>query len=153
MAQKLIVSTPTGSKVELDLVYDPCPVHVCDHGLEASLVLLDMKDFDVILGMDWLSTYGANLICAERKVLFKPAKGGEFVFKDTEAKVRPLEELCVVKDFQEDLTWLPPDHETEFMIDLIPGAAPISKAPYRMAPTELKELQEQLNELLKKGFI
>ncbi|XP_043717517.1 uncharacterized protein LOC122665432 [Telopea speciosissima] len=137
MAQKLIVSTLTSSKVELDSVYDPCPVRVCDYGLKASFVLLDMKDFNVILGMDWLSTHRASLICLERKVLFKPVE-------DTEAKVRPLEELCVVKDFSdvflEDLKWLPPDPETEFMIDLILGVAPVSKAPYRMAPTELKEL-------------
>ena len=48
---------------------------------------------------------------------------------------------------------MPPDREIEFSIDLLPGTAPISKAPYRMAPTELKELKEQLVELLDKGFI
>ena len=48
---------------------------------------------------------------------------------------------------------MPPNREIEFSIDLLPGAAPISRAPYRMAPTELKELKEQLVELLDKGFI
>ena len=48
---------------------------------------------------------------------------------------------------------MPPDREIEFSIDLLPGTAPISKAPYRMAPTELKELKEQLVELLDKRFI
>ncbi|KAF5785586.1 putative nucleotidyltransferase, Ribonuclease H [Helianthus annuus] len=51
------------------------------------------------------------------------------------------------------LSGLPPDREVEFTIDLIPGAEPISKAPYRMAPLELKELKEQLQELLELGFI
>ena len=55
--------------------------------------------------------------------------------------------------FPDDLPGLPPDHEIEFSIDLLLGTAPISKAPYRMAPTELKELKEQLVELLDKGFI
>ena len=55
--------------------------------------------------------------------------------------------------FLEDLPGLPPDREIEFVIDLIPGTAPISKAPYRMAPSELKELKVQLQELLDKGFI
>ena len=55
--------------------------------------------------------------------------------------------------FPDDLHELPPDHEIEFSIDLLPGTAPISKAPYRMAPTELKEFKEQLVELLDKGFI
>ena len=48
---------------------------------------------------------------------------------------------------------LAPDREIEFNIDLLPGTNPISIAPYRMAPTKLKELKEQLQELLDKGFI
>ena len=55
--------------------------------------------------------------------------------------------------FLDNLLGLPPDHEIEFSIDLLPGTTPISKAPYRMAPTELKELKEQLVEMLDKGFI
>ncbi|KAI3676199.1 hypothetical protein L1987_85800 [Smallanthus sonchifolius] len=55
--------------------------------------------------------------------------------------------------FPNELPGLPPDREVEFTIDLIPGAEPISKAPYRMAPLELKELKEQLQELLNLGFI
>ena len=48
---------------------------------------------------------------------------------------------------------LPFDREIEFAIDLVPGTTPISMAPYRMAPAELKELKLQLQELLEKGFI
>ena len=48
---------------------------------------------------------------------------------------------------------LPPDGEIEFYIDVVPGTDPISMPPYRMAPAELKELNEQLKELLDKGFI
>ena len=55
--------------------------------------------------------------------------------------------------FQEDLPGLPPDREIDFVIDVLPGTAPISKAPYRMAPLELKELKIHLQELLDKGFI
>ena len=55
--------------------------------------------------------------------------------------------------FPEDLPGLPPDREVEFSIDLIPGTAPVSKAPYRLAPAELKELKTQLEELIEKGFI
>ena len=55
--------------------------------------------------------------------------------------------------FSEDLPGLPLDREVEFIIDLVPSIGPISKAPYRMAPTELKELKEQLQDLLDKGFI
>ena len=68
-----------------------------------------------------------------------------------------LDDIPVVKEFldvfPEDLPWIPLDREIEFSIDLLPRTSPILKAPYRMAPTELKELKEQLQELLDKGFI
>lgn len=55
--------------------------------------------------------------------------------------------------FPEEVSGLPPERELEFAIDLVPGAAPVSKAPYRLAPAEMKELKEQLQDLLDKGFI
>ena len=55
--------------------------------------------------------------------------------------------------FPEDLSGLPPDRQVEFKIDLVPGAAPIARAPYRLAPAEMKEMMSQLQELLDKGFI
>ena len=55
--------------------------------------------------------------------------------------------------FPDDIAGLPPEREVEFTIDLIPGTEPISIPPYRMAPTELRELKAQLEELLSKGFI
>ncbi|GKD93226.1 zinc finger, CCHC-type, retrotransposon gag domain protein [Tanacetum coccineum] len=54
---------------------------------------------------------------------------------------------------REELPGIPPIRDVEFNIELIPGAEPISKAPYRMAPIELKELKDQLQELLERGFI
>ncbi|GKC61772.1 hypothetical protein Tco_1089370, partial [Tanacetum coccineum] len=55
--------------------------------------------------------------------------------------------------FPEDLSGLPPTRQVEFQIDLIPGAAPVARAPYRLEPSEMKELSEQLKELSDKGFI
>ncbi|GKC00798.1 putative reverse transcriptase domain-containing protein [Tanacetum coccineum] len=55
--------------------------------------------------------------------------------------------------FPEDLPGLPPARPVEFQIDLIPGAAPVARAPYRLAPSEMKELSEQLQELSDKGFM
>ncbi|GJX11123.1 hypothetical protein Tco_0200982 [Tanacetum coccineum] len=49
--------------------------------------------------------------------------------------------------FPEDLTGLPPSREVEFCIDLIPGAMPVAKLPYHLAPTEMQELSNQLKEL------
>ena len=68
-----------------------------------------------------------------------------------------LEDIHIVRDypdvFPEDLPGLPLEREVEFTIDLASGTTPISKAPYRMAPLELKELKIQLQELLDKIFI
>ncbi|KAJ9548163.1 LOW QUALITY PROTEIN: hypothetical protein OSB04_020706 [Centaurea solstitialis] len=68
-----------------------------------------------------------------------------------------VKDVEVVRDypevFPEDLVNLPPDREIEFRIDLVPGATPIAKSPYRLAPSELKEMLAQLQELLDKGFI
>ncbi|GJU55602.1 putative reverse transcriptase domain-containing protein, partial [Tanacetum coccineum] len=55
--------------------------------------------------------------------------------------------------FLEDLSGIPPTRQVEFRIDLVPSATPVARAPYRLAPSEMKELAEQLQELMDKGFI
>ena len=55
--------------------------------------------------------------------------------------------------FPEELLGLPPERGVDLSVEILPGTTPISRAPYRMAPTELKELKIQLHELLDKGFI
>ena len=76
---------------------------------------------------------------------------------DTKASEVKLKDIPVIREFPDvfpkELLGLLPDREVEFSIDLLPGTGPISKAPYRMAPTELRELKVQLQELLDKGFI
>ncbi|GKE62138.1 putative reverse transcriptase domain-containing protein [Tanacetum coccineum] len=68
-----------------------------------------------------------------------------------------LEDIPVVREFPEvfpeDLPGLPPVHQVEFKIDLIPGAVPVARAPYRLAPSEMQELSNQLQELAGRGFI
>ncbi|KAG8472899.1 hypothetical protein CXB51_034781 [Gossypium anomalum] len=74
--------------------------------------------------------------------------------KEVEKKVESVPVVCEFADvFPEELPGLPPVREVEFGIDLIPGTAPISIAPYRMALAELKELKSQLQELTDKGFV
>nr|GEV60192.1 putative reverse transcriptase domain-containing protein [Tanacetum cinerariifolium] len=68
-----------------------------------------------------------------------------------------IKDIPVVKEFpdffSEDLPGLPLIHQVEFQIDLIPGAAPVARAPYRLAPSEMQELSNQLQELIDRGFI
>ncbi|GKG02496.1 hypothetical protein Tco_0310132, partial [Tanacetum coccineum] len=55
--------------------------------------------------------------------------------------------------FPEDLPGVPPTRQVEFQINLVPGAAPVARVPYRLTPSEMKELSDQLQELSNKGFI
>ncbi|GJU60900.1 putative reverse transcriptase domain-containing protein [Tanacetum coccineum] len=70
---------------------------------------------------------------------------------------KQLEDVPIARDFfevfPEDLSGLPPTRHVEFQINLVPGAAPVARAPYQLAPSEMKELSEQLQELSDKGFI
>ncbi|GJV15222.1 hypothetical protein Tco_1360545 [Tanacetum coccineum] len=74
-----------------------------------------------------------------------------------ESEGKRLEDVPIVRDFPEvfpeDLSGIPPARQVEFQIDLVPGVAPVAQAPYRLAPSEMKELAEQLQELSDKGFI
>nr|GEV91297.1 putative reverse transcriptase domain-containing protein [Tanacetum cinerariifolium] len=77
--------------------------------------------------------------------------------KETEdkSKEKRLEDVPIVQDFPkvflEDLSGIPPTRQVEFQIDLVP--VPVARAPYRLAPSEMKELSDQLKELAEKGFI
>ncbi|GKF41495.1 hypothetical protein Tco_0124837 [Tanacetum coccineum] len=76
---------------------------------------------------------------------------------EKEKSEKHLEDVSVIRDFLEvfpdDLPGLPPSRQVEFKIDIVPGAAPVACAPYRLAPSEMKELSKQLKEFLEKGFI
>ena len=136
---------------------------------DADLFILPMKDIDVILGMNWLEANGALIDCVNKTVSLKSPDGSRMIYqgdKHTQIEVElqlnsmkevKLEDIPVVNEFQDvfpaELPGMPPDREIEFTIDLIPGTAPIAKAPYKMGPKELKELKEQLDDLEQKGFI
>ncbi|KAI3665770.1 hypothetical protein L6452_44401 [Arctium lappa] len=101
-----------------------------------------------------------NTIISSLKARKKLAKGCESYLAyvvDAKLEKKMLEEVEVVCDypdvFPDDLPGLPPERQVEFHIDLTPGAAPIARAPYRLAPTEMREMMTQLQELLEKGFI
>nr|GEY10438.1 putative reverse transcriptase domain-containing protein [Tanacetum cinerariifolium] len=76
---------------------------------------------------------------------------------EDKSEKKRLEDVPIVRDFPEvfpgDLPGLPPIRPMEFQIDLVPGAAPVARAPYQLAPSKMKELAEQLKELSDKGFI
>ncbi|GKB33507.1 putative reverse transcriptase domain-containing protein [Tanacetum coccineum] len=119
---------------------------------------IKLGSFDVVIGMDWLSKYHARIICDE-KVVHIPIKGETLIIRVMEKKSdeKRLEDIPVVREFLEvfpkDLPGLPPVRQVEFQIDLIPGTTPVARAPYRLAPSEMQELSNQLQELADRGFI
>nr|GEX06008.1 putative reverse transcriptase domain-containing protein [Tanacetum cinerariifolium] len=76
---------------------------------------------------------------------------------EDKSKGKRLEDVPIIREFPKvflkDLPGIPPTRQVEFRIDLVPGAAPVAWAPYRLAPSEMKELADQLQELTDKGFI
>ncbi|GJW65303.1 putative reverse transcriptase domain-containing protein [Tanacetum coccineum] len=125
---------------------------------EIDLMPIKLGSFDVVIGMDWLSKYHARIICDE-KVIHIPINGETLIIRVMEKKSdeKRLEDILVVREFLEvfpkDLPGLPPIRQVEFQIDLIPGATPVARAPYRLAPSEMQELSNQLQELADRGFI
>nr|GEU53940.1 putative reverse transcriptase domain-containing protein [Tanacetum cinerariifolium] len=105
--------------------------------------------FDVIIGMDWLREYHAVIVC-EEKITRVPFRNETLIFQGK----RNDQDVPIVRDFPEvfleDLPDIPPARLVEFQIDLVPGAAPIARAPYQLAAAEMKELADQLSD---KGFI
>ncbi|GJT93579.1 putative reverse transcriptase domain-containing protein [Tanacetum coccineum] len=77
--------------------------------------------------------------------------------KENKSKEKQMKDVPVIRDFPEvfpeEFPRLPPPRKVEFRIDLVPGVAPVARAPYRLAPSEMRELSVQLQELLEKGFI
>ncbi|GKC23768.1 putative reverse transcriptase domain-containing protein, partial [Tanacetum coccineum] len=118
--------------IRLNTMLRGCTLNILNHPFNIDLMPVELGSFDAIIGMDWLET------------------------KDKSEKKR-LEDVPIVRDFPnvfpEDLPGLPPTRQVEFQIDLILAAAPVARAPYRLAPSGMKELLEQLKELSDKGFI
>nr|GEZ20151.1 putative reverse transcriptase domain-containing protein [Tanacetum cinerariifolium] len=109
--------------------------------------------------MDWLSKYHAKILCDEKGVHI-PIDGETLIIRVMEKKKseeKRIEDILVVREFPdvfpEDLPGLPPVRQVEFQIDLILRAAPVARAPYRLAPSEMQELSNQLQELIDQGFI
>ncbi|GKD00495.1 hypothetical protein Tco_1170769 [Tanacetum coccineum] len=113
-----------------------------------------------LVGMDWLSRYDAAILCGEKKARKYIENGCELFLAQvtgTVSKEKRFKDVPVIRDslkvFPKELPGLLPPRQVEFCIDLIPGAAPVARAPYRLAPSEMKVLSKQPPALLEKGFI
>ncbi|GJY26176.1 putative reverse transcriptase domain-containing protein [Tanacetum coccineum] len=136
-----------GNLVSTNTVIQGAILTLLNQPFKIDLMPIKLGSFDVVIGMDWLSKYHARIICDE-KVVHIPIDGETLIIREDIPVVREFPEV-----FPEDLPGLPPVRQVEFQIDLIPGATPVARAPYRLAPSEMQELSNQLQELADRGFI
>ncbi|GJW91083.1 reverse transcriptase domain-containing protein [Tanacetum coccineum] len=145
------IEMANGNLVGTNTVIQGCTLILLNQPFEIDLMPIKLGSFDVVIGMDWLSKYHARIICDE-KVVHIPIEAQ--VMEKKSGKKR-LEDIPVVREFPEvfpeDLPDLPPVRQVEFQIDLISRVAPVARAPYRLSPSEMQELSDQLQELADRG--
>nr|GEW23699.1 hypothetical protein [Tanacetum cinerariifolium] len=128
------VELADGQIIGVNTVIRGCTLNLLNRPFNIDLMPVELGSFDVIVGyLVFLANITTKMI------------------KD-KSEEKQLEDVPIVRDFlevfPEDLPGLSPTRQVEFQIDLIPGAAPVARAPYRLAPSEMKELSDQLEEPL-----
>jgi hypothetical protein len=167
MKSPMIVITSKGH-VEANHMTHKLTLTIMGREFEATAIILEASSIDLILGMSWLRKAKAIIHCGRGTIELTSPKRERF---DVEITVTTStrratffidvefvgNNIRVVRDFSdvfpEELPGMPPDREVEFVIDLLPGTAPISKWPYKMSIEELKELKKQLKELQEARYI
>nr|GEZ06398.1 putative reverse transcriptase domain-containing protein [Tanacetum cinerariifolium] len=155
LAGEKVVSTNT--------VLRGCTPNLVNHLFEINLIPTELGTFDVIIGMDWLAEYDAviaygkkvvRIPCGDKTLIVEGDKGPSRLKK---SKEKHLEDVPVIRNFPkvrpDDFLRLPPPRQVEFKFDLVLRSALVARAPYRLSPSEMKEMSVQLQELLEKGFI
>ena len=149
MPRVMIVNSPRGN---MRAAYQclGIKIQILGREFDARPIALDSEGIDVILGMDWLAKYDAVIQCAKRSVILTSSSGERFEFMATllaaadctvnQLQGNSIEDIRVVCEypdvFPDDLPGMPPERDIEFIIDLLPGTAPIAKRPYRMSVGE-----------------
>ncbi|GJY87675.1 putative reverse transcriptase domain-containing protein [Tanacetum coccineum] len=134
-----------GRVVSMNTVLKGCTLNLVNHIFEIDLMSIELGTFDVIISMDWLVKHDAVIICGEKVV--RIPYGNKMLIVKSDKGVSRLKFISCIK------ARLPLTRQVEFRIDLVPGAAPVARAPYRLEPFDMRELSVQLQELPEKGFI
>lgn len=158
--------------IELREVLAVCSLEIVSQTIVFGLIILEMTDFDVIIGMDWLTTFRAKIDCSYRRVTFRTPEGEtlKFIGNQRWSPILPLMESIFTNIWSEGGDTIVTEYpfivreyanvfpntlrEVEFTIELLPRTAPIYfPAYYKMAHAEMIELMKQLKELLDLEFI
>ena len=189
LAYDMHVTSPLGHNISVNSIYRNCPIVIQTKEFLADMITLPFGEFDLILGMDYLSKHRAIVDYGQKTVLLSCSDQTEVIVQGIGSSVMShvistmqarrimkkgcetflalilnskrgqvdVEKIPVVREFldvfPEELPGIPHEREVDLAIEILPGTVPMSRALYRMAPMELKELKSQLQELLDKGFI
>nr|GEW73992.1 putative reverse transcriptase domain-containing protein [Tanacetum cinerariifolium] len=140
-----------GRVVSTNTILKGCTLNLVNHIFKTDLMLIELGTFDVIIGMDWLVKHAVVIIFGEKVV--RIPYGNKMLIVESDKGVPRLKVISCIKACKYVERGLPPPRQVEFPIDLVSGAAPVARAPYRLAPSQMRELTVQLQELLEKGFI
>ncbi|GJT78430.1 putative reverse transcriptase domain-containing protein [Tanacetum coccineum] len=157
--------------VGLNTIIRGCTLNLLNHPFNIDLMPVTRKIVRILIERILIDRGDGSTTKRTRLSIISCTKAQEYLAKgchvflanitatkdEDKSKGKRLEDVPVVREFPEvfpeDLPGIPPTRQVEFRIDLVPGVAPVARAPYRLAPSEMKELAEQLQELTDKGFI
>ena len=177
LAYGMYVTSPLGRNVSVNSVYRNFHIVIQAREFLVDLITLPFREFDLILGMDWLTKHRAIVDCGQKIVVLRCSDQSEVIIQGIRSSVMSnvisamhakifirkgyeaflalildskrgqvgVEKIPVVMEFPdvfpEELPSIPLEREVDLSIEIVPGTAPVSKAPYRMALAELKELK------------
>jgi hypothetical protein len=146
LARPMVVEVADNRTIYVTDVYRGCTLEFSGVEFPIDLIPISMRELCVIVGMDWLDAFDAEILCRKKQVRVQNPRGGELIIQGDTPRLAmvscfsavALADVPVVSEFSdvfpEELPGLPPIRQVEFRIDLVPGASPVAKSPYRLAP-------------------
>ncbi|XP_071709391.1 uncharacterized protein [Rutidosis leptorrhynchoides] len=131
LSEHLRIEVGDGRTVPITTSVSGVTIEIDGNEFPMTCLIMPIPIFDVVLGLDWLGRH--------------------------KAKKKSVSDIPIVSEFLEvfpdELSGLPTVREVEYKIELLPGSTPVAKAPYRLAPFEIRDMMSQIHELLDRGFI
>ncbi|XP_022040549.1 uncharacterized protein LOC110943102 [Helianthus annuus] len=151
LAKSLTIEVANGKSITVDSILHDCFLTLNDHVFLIDLIPMQLGSFNIIVGIDWLRKNHAEIACHEKFVRLPLPPGDTYTSLATDhqrGKGKDVSDVPMVHDFPdvfpEDQPGPPSSLSVDFCIDLIPGATPVAKAPYRLAPSKMQDLSSQL---------
>ncbi|GJY49598.1 putative nucleotidyltransferase, ribonuclease H [Tanacetum coccineum] len=148
------VELADGNSLTINTILRGCTINLQNYLFKIDLLLIELGSFDVIVGMDWMAKHRVEVDTEVNRPRMSSVLDSNDEGRENRNPERRIKDVPVVRDFLEvfpqDLPGLPPTRQVEFHIELIPGAAPIARAPYRLAPLQGSSIYSKID--LRSGY-